>query len=169
MNVGQELLFLEQSNAIEAEYDAQALLDAFSAWQYIRRHRTLNLWNIRNTHYRLMQSRTTIGKTDIGAFRTEAVWIAGREAIHWANIKPMLEEWCDDLNTLLKGARDATMDEERVKQFHVRYEKIHPFLDGNGRTGRIFMNWQRLRIGMPLHIIHTGREQQEYYLWFSRI
>ena len=51
---------------------------------------------------------------------------------------------------------------------HVKYEKIHPFADGNGRTGRMFMNWTRLkRNNEPLLIIHEGEEQREYYGWFK--
>ena len=30
---------------------------------------------------------------------------------------------------------------------HVRFEKIHPFVDGNGRTGRMLMWWQEIRAG----------------------
>lgn len=38
-------------------------------------------------------------------------------------------------------------------QAHVRYEKLHPFTDGNGRSGRMLWKWQMRRA--PLGFLHT--------------
>jgi len=57
--------------------------------------------------------------------------------------------------------------DECTKQCHVLFEKIHPFIDGNGRTGRMVYNWHRLKLGLPIHIIHEGKEQFKYYKWFK--
>ena len=62
---------------------------------------------------------------------------------------------------------EINVDEETIEQDHIWFEKIHPFEDGNGRTGRILMNIQRLNAGLPLLIIHEGKEQMEYYKWFQ--
>lgn len=51
---------------------------------------------------------------------------------------------------------------------HVMFENVHPFEDGNGRVGRILYNWHRLNMGLRLHIIHTGEEQSDYYMWFRQ-
>ena len=53
-----------------------------------------------------------------------------------------------------------------AKASHIAYERIHPFIDGNGRTGRMFMNWQRLKAGLPILVIKE-KEKQEYYKWFN--
>jgi Fic family protein len=38
---------------------------------------------------------------------------------------------------------------ERIARFHLEFEGIHPFIDGNGRTGRLIMNLDLIRCGYP--------------------
>jgi len=45
--------------------------------------------------------------------------------------------------------------------FHHKFEKIHPFMDGNGRTGRILLNYILLKQGYPPLIIHK-KTRKEY-------
>lgn len=46
--------------------------------------------------------------------------------------------------------RKATMSIiERIALFHLEFEGIHPFIDGNGRTGRLIMNLELIRNGYP--------------------
>ena len=45
---------------------------------------------------------------------------------------------------------------------HFRFESLHPFFDGNGRTGRLLLNWQLLRAGFPLTVIQF--EERARYL-----
>ena len=46
--------------------------------------------------------------------------------------------------------------------FHCKFEKIHPFADGNGRTGRILMNYILLKNDFPPVTIHE-EDRKEYY------
>lgn len=58
-----------------------------------------------------------------------------------------------------KRARTTYRD---IVGFHVLYERIHPFLDGNGRTGRIIMFRECLRNGLVPFIV-LDAEKAEYY------
>lgn len=49
---------------------------------------------------------------------------------------------------------------------HVEFEKIHPFVDGNGRTGRILMWWLQVNRGETPTLILNSKKQ-DYYKWFN--
>ena len=51
---------------------------------------------------------------------------------------------------------------ERAAQAHIEFERIHPFSDGNGRTGRILINYEMLRNDLPPIVIPTER-RTEYF------
>lgn len=53
---------------------------------------------------------------------------------------------------------------EREAKFHIRFERIHPFNDGNGRTGRILMNYNLLKQGMAPVLITNfmSRDYKKY-------
>lgn len=55
---------------------------------------------------------------------------------------------------------------EAIAEFHLRFEGIHPFIDGNGRTGRLMMNLELIKAGlMPINIKFSDR--RKYYECFD--
>lgn len=55
---------------------------------------------------------------------------------------------------------------ERIARFHLTFEGIHPFIDGNGRTGRLIMNLDLIRCGYPtINVKFTDR--RKYYEAFD--
>jgi len=148
--------FLVESNAIEGVYGDMAFNQALKAWKYLHHQKELTKEVVKKVHGLLMVG-TDLNKMWRGYFRLIPVYIGGKEALKWEAIEGRMDAWCMKTFT----------HPEHWKEHHIEYEKIHPFVDGNGRTGRMFMNWERLKGGLPLLIIHAGSEQQQYYEWFK--
>lgn len=55
---------------------------------------------------------------------------------------------------------------DKIALFHLDFETIHPFNDGNGRIGRVIINYQLLRLGFP-GIIIRDKEKKLYYQSFD--
>ena len=73
-------------------------------------------------------------------------------------IPSMINDWIDDVNSL--DLRSPTLPEEAAR-IHCRFEQIHPFLDGNGRTGRLILNLILVRLGYPPVVIYK-RDRARY-------
>jgi len=50
----------------------------------------------------------------------------------------------------------------RAAELHTRFVKIHPFIDGNGRTGRLLLNFELMKVGYPPAIIRK-EDRLAYY------
>ena len=160
------LYFLDESNRIEGVYDGQSMDDAIKAWQYLIKQDVLNIDVVLKTHKILMR-RQKLDPKYIGKFRDINVGIQRNGVIVKKFIDPKLV--AGSMNSwlfLANSAKSAKYVEEWIKQAHQQYINIHPFVDGNGRTGRMFMNWSRVKMGLPLLII-CEEDKQEYYKWFK--
>lgn len=99
---------------------------------------------------------------DKGVYRRIPVIITG--AVHTPPqpymVEPMMEAWVKDLRTTRLHPLVA------AAEFHIRFEAIHPFIDGNGRTGRLLANFILMRSGyLPISIKYENR--RAYYEAFT--
>jgi hypothetical protein len=72
----------------------------------------------------------------------------------WPEVPAMVTEWISEVQAL--GREGEGIEPEALAKVHARFEQIHPFLDGNGRTGRLVLNLLLVRLDYPPAIIFKG-------------
>ena len=93
-------------------------------------------------------------KNDAGSYRNHSVRIVGYyvPTANYLKIPKLMKEIVKDINC--KNNDDIA----HVANIHSRFEQIHPFSDGNGRTGRLLMQAMFLRNNLPPAIINQKKE-----------
>jgi Fic family protein len=75
-----------------------------------------------------------------------------------------IQEWVNILVDLFTYSyADVNFDFNNISILHGLFEEIHPFIDGNGRTGRIILNYFLISKGYPLVIIKGDEENKKLY------
>ena len=111
---------------------------------------------IKNIHSLVLMNRPE----DRGMYRRIPVRILGA---YTEPVQPhLIEQKIQDLLELNKSRKESMNAIERVALFHLEFEEIHPFIDGNGRTGRLVLNLELIQEGYPpINIKFADRKQ--YY------
>lgn len=98
-------------------------------------------------------------KPDIaGKFRDYLVRIGNYLAPDWQDVKPLMKKLVYFINSERKKINPV----ELAGKAHYVFEKIHPFGDGNGRIGRLIMNFILWHTGYPMIIIEY-KKRRSYY------
>ena len=106
---------------------------------------------IKQIHFLVLADKK---KDDRGVYRRVPVHIMGahNEPVQPYLIRPKMEELL--LGYTASGEHIVT----KLARFHIEFEGIHPFIDGNGRTGRLLMNLELMKAGYPpIDIKYTDR------------
>ena len=121
-----------------------------------KQEQPLSEFVIKNIHSLVLMNQPE----DKGVFRRIPVRIMGAytEPVQPYLIEPKITELL-----AVNEERKETMNPiERIARFHLEFEGIHPFIDGNGRTGRLIMNLDLIRCGYPpINVKFTDR--RKYY------
>lgn len=129
--------------------------------------RTLTVTEIRDVHRAAMAPVWDVAPhpeaTDRerpGSFREHEIhpFPGGMHPVSWVLVPAEIATWADDINGL--EARSADFP-GRLAELHCRFEQIHPFIDGNGRTGRLLLNLVLVRLGYPPVIVYK-RQRSDY-------
>ena len=74
----------------------------------------------------------------------------------------LLQDWCDNYNFRIKKAQTVKEKIEIIVDQHIKFERIHPFSDGNGRAGRMLMIDSCIKESISPIII--PKEEKEKYI-----
>jgi fido (protein-threonine AMPylation protein) len=138
--VAQTTNWIRESNLIEGIDDPREDERCERAWKELQRKK----WNqetILWLHKRIMW---VLNRKIAGQYRYCNVQVGSHVAVNWDEVPGQMMAWIWNA----KYAHER--GEEEIKKYHVEFERIHPFVDGNGRTGRMIMNWQRKKGGLEL-------------------
>lgn len=116
----------------------------------------LGEWQLRNIHRLVLKN---IDDSSGGCYRTINVIIAGAEhrppdAVHVPAAMADLMAW--------HQAAQELHPIERTARLHADMVKIHPFVDGNGRTARLLMNLELLKAGFPAVVLPVSQRLRYY-------
>lgn len=78
----------------------------------------------------------------------------------FTEVDHLMRAWVDEVDGL--RASSSVPLPERLARIHNQFERVHPFLDGNGRAGRLLLNLILVRMGYPPAIVF--KNQREVYL-----
>ena len=143
------------SKPLKDHLEAVGHKDAFDfVRELVKENAPLSEHNIKQIHYLVLADK----KQDRGVYRRVPVHIMGA---HHEPAQPYLIE--PKMEQLLQEYKDDTAHIiTKLARFHIEFEGIHPFIDGNGRTGRLLVNLELMKAGYP-PIDIKFKDRMKYY------
>jgi Fic family protein len=143
-----------ESNLIEGYdnevFDGQLLM----AWLYLMKQKELSHDVVKRVQKIVVHAQTDLKEKDRGHYRIVPVWIGGHKLLNHGLLNALMNQWFKDEVTL-----DPIIS-------HIAFEKIHPFIDGNGRTGRLLMWWAEVNAGKEPTLFLNETKHEDYYPMF---
>ena len=130
----------------------------------------LNITEVRHLHRLVMNKVWDVAphadaspREDPGSFRRHDVdrLQGGVQPPAWQDVPELVGEWVATACMLRAPGRPLL---EALAELHAGFERIHPFIDGNGRTGRLLLNLLLVRLGYPPAIIQKS-DRVRYVEW----
>lgn len=149
--------YIIQSNKFLEQYSARENMEVLGssiAWEYIIKKPELSLQTINEIHKRVL----FFDVENAGVYRNIAVHLGSKQMLE-------AEYMQKEMEALLALQKNDFF--ENIAQMHIKFENIHPFVDGNGKTGRMIVNLQLLHGGY-LPISMKQNESGKYYRCFRQ-
>jgi hypothetical protein len=135
--------------------------------------RLVSLQEVREVHYRMMALVREVAphphalpEEGPGNWRRHNIvpFPGGMRPPDFTEVPALMADWVTDVARI---GEDSAPIAEAVAKRHAAFERIHPFLDGNGRAGRLLTNLLLVRLGYPPAIIQK-RERATYLRSLAR-
>jgi Fic family protein len=135
----------------------------------------LSMRLVHGVHRRLMRGVRGASKQP-GEVRRSQNWVGGTRPSNAAYVPPPPEEVARLLGELERyiHAADSLPPLVRAGLVHVQFESIHPYLDGNGRVGRLLIallleHWALLHAPLLYLSLHFKRRRPDYYRLLNEV
>lgn len=151
---------IQRDVSLREVFEAKNLARAVVYIRHKAQEKEIDQGIIRPLHQMLLGG---IGDNIAGRFRQKGEYV--RVGTHIAPAPEHVERMMEEIVAeYLSNSQAYFVD--KIAKFHLDFETIHPFVDGNGRIGRILINYQLLRLGFP-GIIIRNKEKKGYYTAFN--
>ena len=154
---------LDGKRVLGPSEDILAVKNAFAAYKMLPELDPFSLSDLKKAHGVMMNGLVERA----GELRTGAVGVFNEQGrvIHVAPPHEMVNGLMSDLFAWLKASKTQMLIRSSI--FHYEFEFIHPFMDGNGRTGRLWQtallaSWKPIFAWIPIESIIKDH-QEDYY------
>lgn len=125
--------------------------------ELVQQNEPLSEWGIKSIHQLILKA---IDDDNAGRYRTVNVRIAGAD--HLPPDQVVVPELMERFIAWYRTEAMSLHPVERAARVHSDFVKIHPFVDGNGRTSRLLMNLELMKAGYPSAILPVERRLAYY-------
>ena len=162
LSTDQITAILDGKSVIAPINEVQEVRNAIKAYQLLGELNPNSINDLLKAHFTM-----EVGLIDdAGSFRTKDVGVAsGEDIIHYAPPAIRVPQLMDDLFEWLGQTEEHPLIKSCI--FHYEFEFIHPFSDGNGRTGRLWQTlilsrWRSVFTNLPIENL-VYKYRKEYY------
>jgi Fic family protein len=149
---------IRESNLIEGIEDPAEVDQSLKAWTYLIGQDQLTHEVVCKTQRLICANQTDLRDDQKGHYRSVSrvnVRVGSYVAPRWHEVDDLMAEWLDEHDRLSPWLN------------HVAFESVHPFVDGNGRTGRALYWWDQARAGEKPRLLKAS-ERHKYYRELER-
>lgn len=148
-------LLIRESNLIEGIDSEQADADSLLAWNRMESYDSMTHYSLQLMHRMITHSQPDLSPSEKGQYRRVQVYVGDHIPPAPMLVMGLMDNFLSDF-----------MEMDPIDA-HIRFETIHPFIDGNGRTGRMLMWWHQWKTGKTPTLFWNDEKHDVYYRLFT--